>query len=193
MIPITGTEKTHSPIHRKQHTAHCKRRRLACNNTDERRQGTADCTSRASSSADSTTPGGGVEPPRGQPAPGTSNTRIQSQTDLEMRRRGQTPMILFRGIWKPRGPARGHDPRPRRPDGRSTSPTGPGRQTEGLADHPGDLTSPERPAPAAPATPAAARACRGARQSRASSPRAALAGGESRRRRRPPPPLPPVL
>ena len=54
--------------------------------------------------------------------------------------------------------------------------TGPDRQvqTEGLTDHRGDLTSPERPAPAGPAAPAAARACRGARQSRASSPRAAL-------------------
>ena len=68
-------------------------------------------------------------------------------------------MILFRGIWKPRGPGRTHDPRPRRPDGRSTSPIGPDRQvqTEGLTDHRGDLTSPERPALAAPAAPAAAR------------------------------------
>ena len=111
--------------------------------------------SRASSSADSITPGGGVEPPREQPALNTSNTRIQPQTDLETRRREEASMIIFRGIWKPRGPARIHDPRPRRPDGRSTSPTGPDRQvqTEGLTDHRGDLTSPERPAPAALQSP----------------------------------------
>ena len=84
-------------------------------------------------------PGGGVEPPRGQPAQGTSNTRIQPQADLETRRRNEAPMIIFRGIWKLRGPARTHDPRPRRPDGRSTSPTGSDRQvqTEGLTDHRG--------------------------------------------------------
>ena len=34
---------------------------------------------------DSKTPGGGIEPPRRQPAPGTSNTPTPPQTDLETR------------------------------------------------------------------------------------------------------------
>ena len=44
--------------------------------------------------------------------------------------------------------------------GEDRPPTRPDRQiqTEGLTDHRGDLTSPERPAPAAPAAPEAAAA-----------------------------------
>ena len=103
---IKPTKTPHSPAYRKQRTAHCEWRRLARARTDkhppipQRQHHPA-----TPSSENRQTPGGGIEPPRRQAAPGTLNppTPTPPQTDRETRRRDETPKSPVRDSTTPGG------------------------------------------------------------------------------------------
>ena len=76
-VNFIGAELTRPTRNRKQRTAHSERRRYACNTTDERREGTADCTSRASSSSSRSRSPAEESNPRKAPAPGTFQNRAE--------------------------------------------------------------------------------------------------------------------
>ena len=91
---IKPTKTPHSPAYRKQRRAHCEWRRLARARTDkhppipQRQHHPA-----TPSSENRQTPGGGIEPPRRQAAPGTLNPPTPPQTDRETRRRDETQVL----------------------------------------------------------------------------------------------------
>ena len=101
---IKPTKTPHSPTYRKQRTAHCEWRRLARARTDkhppipQRQHHPA-----TPSSENRQTPGGGIEPPRRQAAPGTLNPPTPPQTDRETRRRDETPKSPVRDSTTPGG------------------------------------------------------------------------------------------
>ena len=101
---IKPTKTPHSPAYRKQRTAHCEWRRLARARTDkhppipQRQHHPA-----TPSSENRQTPGGGIEPPRRQAAPGTLNPPTPPQTDRETRRRDETPKSPVRDSTTPGG------------------------------------------------------------------------------------------
>ena len=82
------------------------------------------------SSAGSTTPGGGIEPPRRQPAPSKFSLPTPPQTDRETRRRAETPKIPVPVIDQTQSP------RPRRRAQTEQTKTG---------DRTPDLTRPTNP------------------------------------------------
>jgi hypothetical protein len=80
------------------------------------------------SSENRQTPGGGIEPPRRQPAPGNFSLQRPPQTDRETRSRDETSKIPVRGVPKPRAPDPEDEPRqskPRREIRTSTRPDRP--------------------------------------------------------------------
>ena len=88
------------------------------------------------SSAGSMTPGGGIEPPQMQPAPGKFSLSTPPQTDRETRSRDETSKIPVRGVRKPRAPDPEDEPRQSKPRREIRTSTRPDRPTDRSTDRP---------------------------------------------------------